>query len=398
MSRSDRQSPGPSTRAVHGGEREGRPRVSDALTTPIVQTATFWFRDTQELIDYQEGRYGSFEYGRYGNPTTRALEEKLAQLEGGEECLVSASGMNSITTLLLALVPQDGHIVTTHDCYRRTRQFAATVLPKMGVRTTVIDPSDLPGLESALADGASLFFSESPTNPYLRVVDIPAVAERCRASAARVVIDSTFATPINQRALELGADIVLHSGTKYVAGHNDVLCGVLVGSGELIAPIRALHGILGGIVDPHAAYLCLRGCKTLALRVERANANAERVARFLEDHPRVERVHYPGLPSHPDHAVAAGQMSGFGGVVSFEIRGDLQRTSKFVDALRLPYIAPSLGGTESLVEQPTVISYWDQSPEERARIGIRDNLVRFSCGVEDPDDIVADLAQALERS
>jgi cystathionine gamma-synthase len=396
VSRPDDKS-GPSTRAVHGGERAGRPRVSDSLSTPIVQTATFWFRDTQELIDYQEGRYASFEYGRYGNPTVRALEQKLAELEGGADCLVSASGMNSITTLLLALVPQGGHVVTTRDCYRRTRQFMRTVMPKMGVRATVIEPGDLAGLENALRDGATLFFSESPTNPYLRVVDIARVSALCRARGAISVIDSTFATPINQRALARGADVVLHSGTKYIAGHNDVMCGVLVGRRELIQPIRDLHGILGGVVDPHAAWLVLRGAKTLALRVERANANALALAKFLEGHRKIERVHYPGLASHPDHAIARAQMSGFGGVVSFEVRGALETASKFVDALRLPYIAPSLGGTESLVEQPTVISYWDQTPEQRAEIGIRDNLIRYSCGIEDAADLIADAEQALER-
>lgn len=389
--------PGSSTRAVHGGERDGRPRVSDALTTPIVQTSTYWFRDTQELIDYQEGRYSSFEYGRYGNPTVRAAEEKLRALEGAEACLISASGMNSITTLLLALLPRNGSIVTTRDCYRRTRQFIGTVLPKLGVETTVIDPADIAALEEALGTEPTLFFSESPTNPYLRVVDIPRVAELCHAKGALVVIDSTFASPVNQQALSLGADIVLHSGTKYLAGHNDVMAGVLLGNEDRIAPIRELHGIMGGVIDPHAAYLLLRGLKTLALRVQRANRNAESLASFLEHHHAVERVHYPGLRSHPDHEVAVAQMSGFGGVVSFQIRGNLESASKFIDALRIPYIAPSLGGTESLVEQPTVISYWDQSAEERARLGIEDNLIRYACGIEDAEDLLADIEQALDR-
>ncbi len=389
--------PGSSTRAVHGGERDGRPRVSDALTTPIVQTSTYWFRDTQELIDYQEGRYSSFEYGRYGNPTVRAAEEKLRALDGAEACLISASGMNSITTLLLALLPRNGSIVTTRDCYRRTRQFIGTVLPKLGVETTVIDPADIAALEEALGTEPTLFFSESPTNPYLRVVDIPRVAELCHAKGALVVIDSTFASPVNQQALSLGADIVLHSGTKYLAGHNDVMAGVLLGNEDRIAPIRELHGIMGGVIDPHAAYLLLRGLKTLALRVQRANRNAESLASFLEHHHAVERVHYPGLRSHPDHEVAVAQMSGFGGVVSFQIRGNLESASKFIDALRIPYIAPSLGGTESLVEQPTVISYWDQSAEERARLGIEDNLIRYACGIEDAEDLLADIEQALDR-
>jgi cystathionine gamma-synthase len=393
----ERDKSGASTRAVHGGEREGKPRVGDSITTPIVQSATFWFRDTQEVIAYQEGRHPSFEYGRYGNPTTRALEEKLCALEGGEDCIVSASGMNSVTTMLLALVPQSGHLVTTHDCYRRTRQFIQTVLPKMGIRTTVVDPADCEGVERALDAGASLFFSESPTNPYLRVVDVPRVAAACRRRGAISVIDSTFATACNQQALALGADLVLHSATKYLAGHNDVLGGALIGKTELIRPIRDLHGVLGGTIDPHAAYLILRGVKTLALRVARANESALAIARFLEQHPKIERVHYPGLPSHRDHAVAKRQMSGFGGVVSFEVRGGLESASKFIDALRIPYIAPSLGGVETLVEQPTVISYWDKTPDERAALGIRDNLVRYSCGVEDAEDLIRDIDAALTR-
>ncbi len=389
--------PGTSTRAVHGGEREGRPRVSDSLTTPIVQTATYWFRDTQEVIDYQEGRYRSFEYGRYGNPTVRTAEAKLCELEGAEACLISASGMNSITTLLLALLPRDGRIVTTRDCYRRTRQFIGSLLPKLGVEATVIDPADIGALESALSAGATLFFSESPTNPYLRVVDIPRVSELCHANGAVMVIDATFASPVNQQPLSLGADLVLHSGTKYLAGHNDVMAGALLGSEAQMAPIRELQGIMGGIIDPHAAYMLLRGTKTLALRVQRSNRNAEQLASFLERHHAIERVHYPGLQSHPDHEIAVAQMSGFGGVVSFQVRGSLETASKFIDALRIPYIAPSLGGTESLVEQPTIVSYWDQSPEERAKLGIADNLVRYACGIEDVEDLIADVDQALDR-
>jgi cystathionine gamma-synthase len=394
MSR-EREKGGKSTNAVHGGERDGRPRVTDSLTTPIVQSATYWFRDTQEVIAYQEGRHPSFEYGRYGNPTTRVLEEKLCLLEGGEDCVVSASGMNSVTTLLLALLPQNGHLVTTLDCYRRTRQFISELLPRMGVRTTVIDPADYAGLERALSHGVSLFFSESPTNPYLRVIDVPRVAELCRPSGATVVIDSTFATPVNQQALALGADLVLHSAAKYLAGHNDVMGGALIGKRPLIEKIRKLHGVLGGVVDPHASYLILRGVKTLSLRVAQSNATASAIARHLERHPKIERVHYPGLESHREHAIARRQMSGFGGVVSFEVRGSLESASKFIDALRIPYIAPSLGGVETLVEQPTVVSYWDKTPEERAALGIRDNLVRYSCGIEDVEDLIRDLDQAL---
>lgn len=383
---------------MHGGERSGRPRVSDSLTTPIVQTATYTFRNTAELIAYQEGTYASYEYGRYGNPTARACEEKLMALEGAEDALVSSSGMNTSTTLLLALVPANGHIVTTTDCYRRTRQFIQTLLPKMGITTTVIDPADLGALERALEEHeVSLFFSESPTNPYLRCVDITRIAELCRPRGAIVVVDSTFATPVNQRALSFGADLVVHSATKYLGGHNDVLAGAIAGSKDLVGRVRHMHNILGGTIDPHAAYLLLRGMKTLDLRVERQNRTAMVVAQRLEAHPKVARVHYPGLPSHPDHEIARQYMRGFGGVVSFEVDADLWGTARFIDAVRLPYIAPSLGGVESLIEQPTVISYWDQGPEKRAEYGIKDNLVRFSCGVENVEDIWADLDQALAQ-
>ncbi|DBA74100.1 hypothetical protein WJX77_009661 [Trebouxia sp. C0004] len=387
-----------STLSVHAGESGGRCKVADSLTTPICCTSTYYFQDTAELIAYQEGRYGSYEYGRYGNPTTRVVEEKIRELEGAEDCLVSSSGMNAATTMLLALVPAGGHIITTTDCYRRTRQFIQTVLPKMGVTATVLDPADMGALEQALEEhDVSVYFSESPTNPYLRCVDVPRIAELCHAKNTPICIDGTFATPINQRAIDLGADLVLHSGTKYLAGHNDVLAGAICGKSDLIAQIRAMHNVLGGTLDPHAAYLMLRGMKTLGLRVEHQNKTALEIAKRLERHPKIERVHYPGLPSHPDHHIAKEQMKGFGGVVSFEVRGDLWTTAKFVDGVRIPYIAPSLGGVETLIEQPTVISYWDQGPEKRAAYGIKDNLIRYSCGIEDIENLWDDISQSLEQ-
>ena len=325
---------GQGTLTVHAGERQGRPKVSDSLTTPIVQTSTYTFRDTAELIAFQENRHKSFEYGRYGNPTTRVVEEKLLALEGADDALLSASGMCSATTMLLALVPAGGHIVTTTDCYRRTRQFIQTVLPKMGITATVIDPADIGALERALEEHqVSLFFSESPTNPYLRCVDIPRISALCRPKGAIVCIDSTFATPVNQKAIALGADLVLHSATKYLAGHNDVLAGAIAGRADLVATIRSLHNVLGGVIDPHAAYLLLRGMKTLDLRVERHNRSATEIARRLAEHPKVDCVHYPGLASHPDHRIAKQQMVGYGGVISFEVKGDLWTTAKLIDSV-----------------------------------------------------------------
>jgi cystathionine gamma-synthase len=387
---------GDSTRAVHGGERAHRD--TDAVTTPIYQTSTFWFPDSAALAAYQEGRHKRDEYGRYGNPTWQAVERKLCELENAEAAVLAASGMCAATTLFLALLPRGGHLIVTSDCYRRTRQFIEQYLTKLDVETTVIDPSDTKQLAEAIQPQRTrLFFTESPTNPYLRVIDVRDAVRVCHAAGVEVVIDSTFATPVNHRALDDGADYVIHSATKYLGGHNDLLAGAVVGSAERIAPVREAMGVLGGVIDAHAAYLLLRGIKTLAVRMDRHNANGLRVAAWLEAHPRVRQVWYPGLPSHPDHATAARTMRGFGGVVTFELDSDLDGAFRFTDACRIPYIAPSLGGVESLIEVPALMSFWDKTPEQRAALGIRDALVRLSVGIEDADDLIADLAQALDR-
>ncbi|KAL3526540.1 hypothetical protein ACH5RR_011196 [Cinchona calisaya] len=384
--------------AIHAGERLGRGIVTDAITTPVVNTSAYYFKTTQELIDFKEKRHASFEYGRYGNPTTVVAEEKISALEGAESTLITASGMCVSTCMLWALVPAGGHIVTTTDCYRKTRIFIERVLvPKTGVTATVIDPADIGALKAALNEKqVSLFFTESPTNPFLRCVDIELVSKLCHEKGALVCVDGTFASPINQKALALGADLVLHSVTKYIAGHNDVLGGCISGPEKLVSVVRDLHHILGGALNPNAAYLIIRGMKTLDLRVQQQNSTALRMAEILEAHPKVRRVYYPGLASHPEHQLAKRQMTGFGGVVSFEIDGDLTTTAKFIDSLRIPYIAPSFGGCESIVDQPAIMSYWDLPQSERAKYGILDNLVRFSFGVEGFEDLKADILQALE--
>lgn len=401
---------GEATLAVHGGERarstKQKKAILDAIQTPIVQSSTFTFKNTADCIAYNRGEYASFEYGRYGNPTTRAAETKLAALEGAEDALISASGMNAVTTMILALVPPGGHIVVTTDCYRRTRQFTRTVLPAMRIRTTVIDPADMDALRDAVTSpgGADLYFSEAPTNPLIRVVDTPQVSRLCRNNGVITVIDTTFATPANYRPITDGADLVLHSGTKYLAGHHDVLCGALAGRADLVQSVRKLHGVLGGVVDPHAAFLMNRGMKTLSLRMEAHNRNASTLASYLENHTKISRVYYPTLKSHPDHAVATRLLKGFGGVLSFEVRGDgnpwsqatFDATARFVDALTIPYIGPSMGGCESLVEQVCIMGYFDQPQSERRRLSITNGLIRFACGVEDVNDLVDDVEQALE--
>jgi len=387
------QRAGESTRSVHGGEREHR--EGDALTTPIHQTSTFWFRDSEQLRAYAEGKLVRDEYGRYGNPTWRAVERKLSELEGAEESVLFGSGMAAATTIFFALLPKGSHIVVTNDCYRRTRQFIQQYLSQLDVTATVIEPADTIALKDAIRDETVFFFTESPTNPYLRVIDLPEAARIAHERGVKVIVDSTFASPINHRPLADGADIVIHSATKYLGGHNDLIAGTASGSAEAMKPIRDAVGVLGAILDPHAAFLLQRGMKTLGLRMERHNANGLEIARWLEAHPKVRRVFYPGLPSHPDYATATRLMRGFAGVVTFEIEGDLEATIRFTDACQLPYLAPSLGGVESLVEMPVLMSYWDYPEEERLRYGITDSLVRLSCGIEDASDLIADLEQAL---
>jgi len=385
---------GPSSRAVHAGEP--RTKDSNAIATPIIQSATYTFANTQEIADHFEGRIERQEYGRYGNPTQRVAELKLAALEGAEDGLLFASGMAAITTTLFAMLSKGAHVVVTDDAYRRTRQFLHQVLRRYGVEVSTVPAGDYDRMEEAVRQTTRLIFSESPTNPYNRVLDLERVADIGRRHRVKTVIDSTFATPVNQRPIEFGIDLVVHSGTKYLGGHNDLLAGVVLGSADLVAAIREFHGITGAIVDPFAAYLLIRGIKTLALRVARQNDNAQKLAEFLAGHPRVARVHYPGLRTHPEHALATRQMRGFGGVVSFEVRGDLATASRVVDACRIPRIAPSLGGVESLIEQPALMSFYELTTEERRQVGIKDTLLRYSVGIEDADDLVADLAQALE--
>ena len=391
---SRRAQTGPSTRAVHAGEERAADPVA-SLTTPLYQTATYTFADEREVRAYQEGQLIRDEYGRYGNPTARAAERKLAELEGGGAAVLFASGMCALTTLFLAWLPRGAHIAISRECYRRTQQFVRQFLSKLEVEATEVDPSDLAQLEAALRPETRLFFTESPTNPHLRVVDLPRAAQLCREREVLVAVDATFATPINQRPLEQGADVVFHSATKYLGGHNDLLAGVAVTSAERAAGLRQALGVLGGILDPHAAYLLLRGLKTLSLRMDRHNHNGHRVALWLAEHPAVRRVWYPGLPSHPDFAVAQRLMAGWGGVVSFELEADFGATERVLDACRIPRLGPSFGGVEALIERPATMSYWDVGAEERARLGVGDSLIRLSTGIEDTDDLLADLDAAL---
>ena len=385
-----------STKAVHAGEEKRKPH--GAITTPIVQTSTYTFENTTEILDYMRRKArddpeNREEYGRYSNPTQTVAERKIADLEGGEQALLFASGMCAITTTMLTLLSIGDHVVIIRDCYRRTRDFALNYLPRWGIEATLI-PAEKPAeLASAIRPTTHLIFAETPTNPYLRVMDLSKMVEIAKKHGITTAIDSTFATPVNLRPLEYGLDLVIHSATKYLGGHNDLLAGAVVGTSETLAKIKETRGVLGGVSGPHDAYLLLRGMKTLDLRVKRQNENALQVAQFLEERPAVRRVYYPGLPSHPDFEIARQQMNGFGGVVSFEIDGNMEKTGQFIDRLRLPYIGPTLGGVESIAQQQAIFVSLD--PKERREAGIEDNLIRYAVGIEDVEDIIADLEQAL---
>jgi len=384
------------TQAVHAGEREVK--YADALTVPIVQTSTFTFKNCDEIQRYTSKRIARYEYGRYGTPTQTAVEHKLATLEGAEDCLAFDSGMGAITGTLLTFLSSGDHIVLTDDVYGQTYRFCTQHLPRFGIEHTIVEMGDYAALEAAIRPHTKVVFSESPTNPYLNIIDLERMRKIRKRFKGLMIIDSTFATPLFQRPLEWGMDLVIHSATKYLAGHNDILAGAVLGRRELVEQVRDYQRASGSVMDPHCCYLLLRGMKTFPLRTTRATESAQRVAEFLERHPAIRKVFYPGLPSHPHHAIAKAQMSGFGGVASFWVDGNLKRVQRFLDRLELIHIGPSLGGVETLITHPGMVSYYRYTRKERYALGITDQLCRLALGIEDPDDIIADLDQALRGS
>jgi len=385
------------TDCVHAGESRSRP--SHALTAGIAQTATYTFDDSSDLERYMRGEDidpEREEYGRYGNPTVREVERRLAALEGTDDAVLFSSGMAAVTTAILALTKAGDHVVLFRDCYRRTRQFVAGTLSRFAVTSSLVSPGDLGELSRTIQSNTKLVISESPTNPYLSCIDLSALSSVVKAHrGVKSIIDATFATPVNCRPATFGIDLVVHSATKYLAGHNDVLAGVVAGPQHLVSLVRDLRHVLGAVCDPHAAFLIARGVKTLGLRIERQNATALAVARALEGHSAVARVFYPGLESHPSHQIAVAQMAGFGGVVSFVVAGGREAASKVVDRCKLARIAPSLGGVETLIEQPAIMSYSELSGEELARVGIDPALIRLSVGIEETADVVESVLAAL---
>jgi cystathionine beta-lyase/cystathionine gamma-synthase len=376
--------PGPSTLAVHAGDPA--PSIGGPVVNPIYQTSTF-FSEPAGGVEVLYTRYGN-------NPNHLLLEERIAALEGAEGCVVFGSGMAAIASAVLSCVAAGEHIVAASALYGGTRTLLDRELSRLGIATTYVEMHE-DGWANAIRGDTRLILLEVPTNPLVRVIDLEPIVRVARGAGVPVAVDATFATPINLRPLEHGVDLVMHSATKYLGGHSDVTAGAVSGSAKRIASVRDRARIFGASLDPHAAWLLERGLKTLAIRMERHNANGMAVARWCAERPEIRTVHYPGLPMHPDHAVASRLLDGFGGMLSLELAGGDEVVTEFVAALRLARLAPSLGGVESLVSEPRHTSHAAQSAEERARQGIGPGFVRFSLGIEDAPDIIADLEQAL---
>ncbi len=386
-----RKKPGLSTRCIHAGEPhdpQGSPHA------PLYATTTFKFPSTAALLDVVEGRRPGALYTRYGlNPTIQALEDKLAAIEEAEAALAFASGMAAESALFLTHGRKG--IVCLGDAYGGTLELLAGQLPELGIPTHLLLGSELDRLSAILKRGASLVFFETPTNPTLELFDIAAIAELAHAHGALVAVDNTFASPVNQNPLALGADFVVHSATKYLGGHSDLTAGALMGSKDRVMPAWGWRKNLGQTIAPEIAALLARSLRTLTVRVERQNETAMKIARAMQTHPGIERVLYPGLPDFPGHELAKRQMQGYGGMLTIEIKGGGTAGTRVADALKLFALAPSLGGVESLVTQPCTTTHHGLAPEERARRGISDAMLRLSVGLEDADDLIADLEQAL---
>jgi len=382
------------TRCVHAGEladAHGSPH------TPTYTTTTFRFASTTDLLDVVDGRKAGSLYTRYGlNPTITSLEQKLAALEGAPAAWAFCSGMAAETALFLTHGRKG--IVCLGDAYGGTLELLASQLPLLGIRTHLLLGDDMARLDAILAEGSELVFLETPTNPTLEIFDIHAIAKMAHAHGAKLAVDNTFASPVNQNPLALGADFVVHSCTKYLGGHSDLTAGALMGAAELLAPVWNWRKNLGSMIAPEIAALLARSIRTLPVRVRQQNDTAQKIAEAMAQHPRITRVLYPGLPDFPGHALARKQMSGFGGMLSIEVKASGEDATRVADRLKLFALAPSLGGVESLVTQPCTTTHHGLTPEERARRGISDAMLRLSIGLEDAEDLIADLRQALEQA
>jgi len=384
------------TKAIHAGQKHDP--FTGAHVTPIYQTSTFVFENVDQGARRFAGEEHGYIYTRLGNPTVTELEEKMAALENGEAAIATASGMAAISTVLFTLLKQGDHIIANDTLYGCTHSFLSHVLPKYGIEVTFADLSELSNLERAIKHNTKVVYIETPANPTLKLVDLGGAAKIAHNVGAKVVVDNTFMTPYLQRPIEHGVDVVIHSATKYIGGHGDVIAGIIVGPKELIAEIKVPYlKDIGGIISPFDAWLLLRGIKTLGLRMDRHCRNAQIVAEFLEGHPIIDKVYYPGLFSHPQHELAKKQMDGFGGMISFELKGGIEAGKLLMNNVKLIALAVSLGCVDSLIQHPASMTHSPVPREERLRAGITDGLVRLSVGLEDVEDIITDLEQALEK-
>ena len=384
---------GPATELIHAGETDTS--APAPLTTPISETTTFVFENAQEVVAYNEGRSNKHLYSRYTNPTVVAAEQKLAALDRAESALLFSSGQGATTTILLAHLKAGDEVVCGAAIYGGTLHLLEDVLAKFGVTPRFVSLEELARPESIIGERTRMVWFESPINPTLRCVDVARIAQACRARHVLSVIDNTFACPINQQPLALGVDLAMQSVTKYLNGHSDVTGGMVAGSRALMSPIEKARRQVGTVMDPYPAYALGRGLKTLPLRVAQHNANAMAVATFLAGDKRVSRVYYPGLPSHPDHEIAKRQMTGFGGMVTFDLDGRFDRAERVYDRLQVVKRAASLGGIESLISMPVITSQWGHSDEQLQAAGVTKGMLRLSVGLEDSADLIADLDQAL---
>jgi methionine-gamma-lyase len=391
----DTKNIGFNTRMVHAGAVKD---LYGSAVTPIYQTSTFAFDNAQTGADRFAGRSDGFIYTRIGNPTIRALEQNIAALENGAGAVATASGMGAVTVVYMTLLAQGAHLVSTGSVYGPSRGLIEKQFSRFGVQYSYVDTSDLENVRAAIRPSTKVVYLESPSNPAMLVTDIRAVSDLAHEHGCLVVVDNTFASPLLQKPLDLGADVVLHSVTKFINGHADVVGGVIVAKDPgVCAQLRAMMIILGCNMDPHQAFLVSRGVKTLSLRVERAQQNAMRIARWLEAHPKVEWVRYVGLESHPQHELVKRQMSGFGSMISFELKGGYEAGRNLMDNVRLATLAVSLGGVETLIEHPASMTHAGMSQADRQEGGITDGLVRYSVGIEDVEDLIADLDQAIAK-
>jgi cystathionine gamma-synthase len=384
---------GPSTRCVHAATVVDE--ATHSILPPIVENAAFAFPDLETWRAVALHEIPGDSYSRNSNPTERHFEQKVAALEGTETGLSFSTGMAAIHTTLFALLSPDQRAVNIRDAYGATYLHFTRILPRFGIDSVVCETLDEAGILEAIGAGCDVLYLETPTNPLLRVVDLEKLAAAAHAVGATVIVDNTFATPINQHPIELGADLVIHSATKYLSGHNDLMGGVVVGPKALIDEIYHYRELTGPGMDAHRAHLLLRSIKTLALRVQRQNENALAMARYLADHPKIGRVYYPGLEDHPNHDVAKRQMEGFGGVLSFEVPGGLEAIGRFLPRLRYAYMAPNLGQVDTVVGPPALTSHVELNEEERRASGVPEGLVRYAVGIEDIDDLRADMEAAL---